>query len=61
MICSTCIKLKTSWNTKFNSLAPGRSGSNFKLVIYKLISRIDILSISCETALRWMPQDLIDD
>ena len=32
-----------------------------KLAIFKLISKIDILSISCEIALRWMPQDLIDD
>ena len=32
-----------------------------KLVICKLLSRLDILSIFCRIALRWMPQDLIDD
>ena len=45
----------------FNSLAPGRCGCNLKLVIFKLTSRVDILSISCEIALRWMTQDFIDD
>ena len=31
-------------------------------VILNFVSRIDIiLSIFCETALRWMPQDLTDD
>ena len=44
-----------------NSLAPGRYGCNLKLVIFKLISRVDILKISCEVAIRWMLQDLIDD
>ena len=44
-----------------NSLAPGRCGSNLKTVTFKFISRIDILIISCEIALRWMPQDLIDE
>ena len=43
-----------------NSLAPGRSGSNLKLIIFKLILRIDILSISFEFALRWMPQNTFD-
>ena len=36
---------------------------NLKLVIFKLISRIDILSISCKNALRsvrWMPQEWQD-
>ena len=32
-----------------------------KLVIFKLITKIDILSIACKIALRWMPQDLTDD
>ena len=50
----------------FKFLQSGRGGilvdsSSFKLVIYKLISRIDVLSIFCEIALRWMPQGLIDD
>ena len=34
---------------------------NLKLVIFKLISRIDILSSSCEITLRRIPQDLTDD
>ena len=44
-----------------NSLAPGRCCSIFKLVIFKLISRRDLLSISYEIALRWMSQDLAED
>ena len=41
--------------------APGRYSCNFKLVIFKLISRIDILSICCEIALGRLPKDLTDD
>ena len=44
-----------------NLLVPGRCRCNLKLVIFKLMSRVDILSISCEIALRWMPQDITDD
>ena len=44
-----------------NSLVPERCGCNLKLVIFKLLSRIDILTSSCEIALLGMPQDLIDD
>ena len=44
-----------------NSLAPGRCSFYHKLVIFKLISRRDISSISCKIALGWMPQDLTDD
>ena len=42
-------------------LAPGRCGCYLKKVIFKLISRINILSILCEIVLSWMPQDLTDD
>ena len=42
---------------EFNTLTPKRCGCNLKLVIFKLISRID----SLKNALRWMPQDLRDD
>ena len=42
-------------------MAAGMYGCNLKLVIFKLISEIDILSISCEIILMWMPQDLTDD
>ena len=39
-----------------NSLTIGRGGYDFKWVIFKIISR----GISCEIAIRWMPQDLTD-
>ena len=41
-------------------IGPGKCGYNLKSVIFNLI-RIDILSISSEIALRWMPQDLTDE
>ena len=44
-----------------NSLAPGRCGINLISEIYKLTSRIAILSISCEIDLRWVPQGFTDD
>ena len=44
-----------------NSLAPGRFGFNFKWVIFKFISRIAILNISSEIALRRMPHNHTDD
>ena len=37
-----------------NSLALERCGCNLELVIFKLISRRDILSISCEINIMWM-------
>ena len=47
--------------TCLNSLAPRRCGCYLKSVIFKLVSMINILSISYEIVLRWMPQDLTDD
>ena len=44
-----------------NSLAPERCCCGHELVIFKLISRTDISSISNATALRWMPHVLTDD
>ena len=44
-----------------NQSAPAKCSCEIKLVILKLISMIDILSISCKIAFRWMPQYLIDD
>ena len=41
-----------------NLLAPGRCGCNLKLIIFELISRVDILSISYGFALRHMSQDI---
>ena len=47
--------------TAFNSLAPGGFENIFQNVFFKLISWIDTLSNSCETALRSMPQNPSDD
>ena len=38
-------------NKSFNSLAPRRCDCNIKLIVFKLISRVGILSTSCEIAL----------
>ena len=46
---------------EFMTEIPGRCSCNIQLVIFKHTSRIDIFSISCEIALRWMPQDLDDN
>ena len=43
-----------------NSLAPGGFEYSLKLVNFKLISTINILSIWCEIAIRWTPQYLSD-
>ena len=42
----------------FNSLAPGRFEYSLKLVNFKLISTINVLSIFREISIRWMPQHL---
>ena len=44
-----------------NSFAPGRWYCHFELVIFNLISRIDILNITGEIDLMWMPQDFTVD
>ena len=44
---------------RMNALNPWRNGFNLKLVISKLISKIDVSIISCEITLRWMSQDLL--
>ena len=43
-----------------NSLAPGGFDYGLKLVNFKLISTINVLSIFCEIAIRWMPQHPTD-
>ena len=43
-----------------NSLAHGGFDYSLKLVNFKLISTINILSIFCEIATRWMPQHFTD-
>ena len=55
-------KLSHGWVITFlNSLAPGGFENIFQNVFFKLISWIDTLSNSCETALRSMPQNPSDD
>ena len=51
------------FNTAFltiYSLASGRWDYALKLVLFKPISRLDILTIFCEIALKLMPYDLSD-
>ena len=43
------------------AIGPWEISCSLKSVIFKLISRIDTSSISCEIALMWMPQDFTDD
>ena len=50
---------QTEWES-VNSLISGEYGYYLELVIFELISRIDFLSISCENAMKQMPQDLND-
>ena len=44
--------------TFFNLLAPGRCGFNLRLVIFQLISRIDIMTICSAIAHSQIPQDI---
>ena len=44
-----------------NTLTPRTHSCNLKLVILKLISRINILRITCEIACKWIPQHFTDD
>ena len=44
-----------------NSLAPERCNCGLQVVIFKLISRMDISSISPEIGLNWTPHDHFDD
>ena len=44
-----------------NSLATGRYGYKFELVIFNLILRLDILSNSCDISLWWMSKNLYDE
>ena len=37
-----------AWDHGINSLAPGRCSCNLEMVIFKVISKTDFLSISCE-------------
>ena len=51
----------SSADRNFNLLAPRRFCRYLKWMIFKLISRTDILVISCEIALRWISRDLNDE
>ena len=53
--CHWPLLMRSKW------LAPGGFIYNLKLVNFKLISTIKILSTFCEIAIRWMPQFLTDD
>ena len=58
IVCKMCAMLfKPQW---FNSLAPRGFDYSVKLVNFKLISTMNISSIFCEIAIRWMPQHLTD-
>ena len=46
---------------ELNSLAPGRCGSNFKSMNFRLIIGKSRLGTSYEVALWWMPENLTDD
>ena len=49
------------WNRLLNSLAPGRSGCDFKNTIFILVLLADIFRSSHDNALRWMPQYFTGD
>ena len=44
-----------------SSLASGRCGRNFNIVIFKFISRTDISCAACKIVERWIPQNSTDD
>ena len=47
--------------TGANSLTLGIYGGNFKSVIFEFALHINILGISCEIALIWIPQSIFED
>ena len=44
-----------------NSLAPGRRGSHFKVILFKLIIQNSSFVTPCEIALSWMAHNFIDE
>ena len=44
-----------------SSLAPGRCGRNFNIILFKLISWTDISCAACKIVERWIPQNSTDD
>ena len=73
MLCSNvapvCHQVSTSCfmrqrqqrQVSLNSLAPGRSGFNFKCAIFNLVLLIGIFRSFYDNALRWMSWDLSED
>ena len=51
-----CI-VSVNYHDTLNSLEPVEYECDIKLVIRKLVWRINILCISCEIVIRWMPKD----
>ena len=49
--------LSPIWRQVINSLIPGRGGSNFKSIIFKLIMQHSGLDAQCEVTIRWIPPD----
>ena len=58
---STYMHKWISWYHWFISLTPERCGGNFKNVIFKPISMVNIRHVSCQNICPWMPQDFFDD
>ena len=54
-------KCRVCGTFRVNSQSRGKYDCNRKLIIFKHISKIGILRISCETPLRWMSRDIIDN
>ena len=59
-VTNYCFNLSYQIVQLFNSLAPGRCSCNLKLIIFKLVSKIDVLRVSYEITVMWMPGDLTD-
>ena len=55
------VRIRIRMNEIINSLVPGRCSCSRKLVIFKLMPKIDISGTHCEIALTWMPHYLTGD
>ena len=56
-----CLHLALLGHNELTHLAPRRCSCSLKLMIFKFISRMDILSVSSEIALRLIPQNTFDN
>ena len=59
--CQCCFQMKAVLPFILTHCPLGDAVVILKSVIFKIISGIDVLSIFCEIALRWVPQDLTVD